>query len=260
MSGTYTKHPYGEWVAYEFTDNGTVKTTEGLVDALAVSAGVTGHRDTGQAPVAGTVVESLLSTTSGSHTVTIGQPGAAGAAAGGSTVGSFTTRWTVPVQNGSAGGTHQGAGATAGSDGKGIHSSITGVDVEYGMASGHGNHGSVPGDTVKTTPGSSNDESVGTGVRGVVVIKVPLSHASNVIENFYRWLTFATVTDGVVTSVERVPDNEPHTLDAEWLPAPDGVQVGWSYTDGEFIPPPPPTREDLISELQNRIDDLHRGE
>jgi len=96
------------------------------------------------------------------------------------------------------------------------------------------------------------------GSSGVVIVRVPAAYAQNVQETFHGWDSFALVNDGVVTEVTKVPDNEPHTLDAEWLPCAAEVQPGWSHADGEFTPPPAPTRDDLIAELKERIKDLQK--
>jgi hypothetical protein len=56
-------------------------------------------------------------------------------------------------------------------------------------------------------------------------------------ETFHGWDSFALVTDSVVTEVTRVPDNEPHTLDAEWVACSSEVSVGWVLVDGDFYSP-----------------------
>lgn len=243
VSGTYTKHPHKaangtDAVAYEFIDDGTVKTTDGLVETLIVGGGGSGDSFGG---LGGAFVDGVVKVAAGANTVTVGQ-----SVAGVNNFGTDSWLGSTVAFGGRSNASHPSVVARKHT------SSITGADVDYCM------------DRNGPTPANRGAGAVAgvnaLGSAGVVIIRVPLSHASNVTENFYRWLTYATVTDGVVTSIERVPDNEPHTLGSEWLPAHDGVQVGWSYTDGEFTPPPPPTREDLISELQNRIDDLHRGE
>ena len=244
VSGDYKKprHEYNDgvtdWVAYEWTDDGTITTSGGLVEALLVGGG--SYRTSVPRFCGGRVNEGLL-LIGDSHTITVGKGQQTQSATWGtgSAISGVVEQGPVPYP---ATGTYVSAGTAPNG---GVISKITGSEVNYAAHS-------------LGTPGGSTATNVSAGLDGVVVIRVPAAFAPNVQENRHGWDSFALVTDGVVTDVTRVPDNEPHTLDAEWLPCDAEVQAGWSHADGEFTPPPAPTRDDLIAELKERIKDLQK--
>ena len=270
VSGSPKRYAYKDgidWVAFEWTQDGSVTTTDGLVDALVVAAGLTGKRVTGAAPVAGNVLPAMQYLTAAEHMLTVGKVNAnAGDNSGMSQLGVVSARITVQTQNAGPGGTHIGAGATAPSDGAGIHSNITGSDVEYGMASGSGDQGSIPADTVKTTPGSANDVSLGPGIDGVVIVRVPAALTEKVDPG--KWVTrsnnFAVVENGVVTETytEHHYGNGTTTPlpQTDLIPCDANVTEGYSYENGEFVAPPaleiPAAQQEIldkINELQQEL-------
>jgi len=259
VSGDYKnpRHEYNDgvtdWVAYEWTDDGTLTTTDGLLDMLLVSGGGAGSSNSTHS-VYGTCgrVEQGINYLSGTqHDVKVGAGGQWAVMNGRSYPSSCGPHAATFVGYGQP---TYGSGATDPSvdiNPAGIRSSITGPDTEYAPGNtASSTHGHVVGQ-----PGRDTDRN---GFRGVVIVRVPAANAQSVAENFHGWDSFALVTDGVVTEVTKVPDNEPHTLDAEWLPCAAEVQPGWSHADGEFTPPPAPTRDDLIAELKERIKDLQK--
>ena len=72
MDGTYTKHTYGDWVAYEWTDDGSVTAQDiGLVDALVIGAG--GSSSGSYAGTAGCLIHGVDGLVSGSTAIIVGQ-------------------------------------------------------------------------------------------------------------------------------------------------------------------------------------------
>ena len=71
----------------------------------------------------------------------------------------------------------------------------------------------------------------------MVIIRVPKDKAQSVTENFFRWISYATVEDGVVTQVNKVADNGAYTAATDQIPCNPGVEVGYLYEDGEFVAP-----------------------
>ena len=76
VTGSPTKHEYtdadgNDWTAYEWIADGSVTTTEGLVDSLIVGGGARGATGTG-----GGVIDSLAYLKNGVSTVSIGAGGA----------------------------------------------------------------------------------------------------------------------------------------------------------------------------------------
>lgn len=69
-------------------------------------------------------------------------------------------------------------------------------------------------------------------------------------------MKYAIIEAGIVTNVV-IADAEYAELQG-WVAAGDLVEIGWSYVDGEFVDlrpellpaPPPPTKEDLLAQLQ----------
>lgn len=274
VTGTYTKHTYGDWVAYEWTDDGTVTTSGGLVDALIVGAG--GNTDSGYSysGTGGGVIDNVFEVGT-TVPVKVGKPGSGYSPAnngggfsqlgdvriGGGGYAQSRQRQPNGYLNETSTGRHSGAGAGGDAPdpdtgGAGHSSAIRNNTAElYARGGGKAPHSSPrPGD------GADRQNNGGTakGIAGVVILRVPKEYAENVQETFHGWDSFALVTDSVVTDVTRVPDNEPRTLDAEWLPCGADVQPGWDHADGDFTPPPAPTKDDLIDALQAQIKDLQK--
>jgi len=306
VSGTYTQPRYEytdadgmDWIAYEWTDDGTITTSDGLVDALIVGAGgPTGgplnYTYMGYGGAGGVHAGAISLNGNSPINVQVGQPtlgyntletvshskvGIAIAIAGGGGVsnntadvggdggcgggGTSVSTIGVGIQGGNGGYGTRPAGGGAGGDANGT---TAGPGRQFAYTSNTPKMYAVGGSsTTPNTPntgngcgGTMNTSARQPGSSGVVIIRVPKEYAQGVAETFHGWDSFALVTDGVVTEVKRVPDNEPHTLDAEWLPCDAEVQAGWSHADGEFTPPPAPTRDDLIAELKERIKDLQK--
>ena len=227
VTGTYTPHRYNDgvtdWVAYEFTDDGTVTTSDGLMDCLVVAGGAAGGA--GAFAGGGAFITGIQQFTSGNLTVKVGEGATApGTNAGWSQLGDFKPVGPTTVSSG--GGQH--LGYPGDNPAAGFSSSITQLPVQYSRS----NIATPP-----TNTGSGSNS--GPGAAGVVIVRVPKAYADGVAENFHGWESFALVNDGVVTNVTKVPDNEPRTLDAEWVPGSADVQVGWGYVEGEFVSPEP---------------------
>lgn len=172
-----------DWSAFEWTGDGTVTTTEGLVEALLVGGGITVEKNLGAYPIAAKVLNQMVIVTAQAHTVTVGAKNGSGAGHGGapgnaSVFAGVTTGLVVASQI-----AHMGSAATVKNDPHGVISSITGTPVEYAQAGLGGNFPATvpPGLTdvrVGTTPGSSNDVAAGDGHDGVVIIRGPQSNVT----------------------------------------------------------------------------------
>jgi hypothetical protein len=210
VTGTYTKHTYDEWVAYEWTGDGSVTTSGGLADILLVGGGGFGATFGGITfNGSGGHAVSGLHDLNVSHNVVVAS--ASNAVGDNSELGPYMAR---------GGSRTDGRGAF-------LTSEITGISDVYGRGS-------------QASPRANKGEGGKNGVNGssgVCIIRVPKEYADNVQETFHGWDSFALVTDGVVTEVTRVPDNEPHTLDAEWVACSSEVSVGWVLVDGDFYSP-----------------------
>ena len=261
VTGVYTPHRYNDgpggvggtdWVVYEFTDDGTLTTqVGGLVDAFFVSGGSGNPPNTltqNGGGGGGSVLSGIELLPDGELDVVIGAGGVGNTSDWENSMGRASSIGTLATPMGFAY-ANQGAGATPANRRLPIASSITGTSQTY-----------AAGESGNATPSTTTfgDGFNPNGKRGVVIVRVPKAYADGVAENFHGWESFALVNDGVVTDVTKVPENEPHTLDAEWLPCDADVQPGWDHTDGEFTPPPAPTRDDLIAELKDRIKDLQK--
>jgi len=276
VSGTYTKHSYNDgvmdWVAYEWTDDGTITTSGGLVDALVVGGGSqgggSGNGGGGGSATAGVIATAATEQVSVSTKNISSGNVADNRSIFGQLIAGPGVDNTIPSNvggpfggmqagyNAGGGGGALGDGGSDGTPGRGLISSIRdGNPVEYGR--GGAGKTFIVGEPDANTGGGGDGNNY-EGADGVVIVRVPAANAQGVAETFHGWDSFALVTDGVVTEVTKVPDNEPHTLDAEWLPCPADVQAGWSHADGEFTPPPAPTRDDLIAELKAQIKDLQK--
>jgi len=239
VSGDYEKHPDGDWVAYEFKDNGTITTSGGIVDALLVGGG--SYRTSVPRFCGGRVNEGLL-LIGESHTITVGKGQQTQSATwgSGSAISGVIEQGPVPYP---ATGNYADAGTAPNG---GVISNITGSEVNYAAHS-------------LGTPGGSTAVNNTAGLDGVVVIRVPAANAPNVQETFHSWNNYASVENGVVVETQKLPDNQPRTLSNEWVDAPAEVSVGWIYDGSEFVPPAPPSNKDLIAELEARVEELRKA-
>jgi len=255
VSGTFTKHPYGDWVAYEWTGDGSVKVSEGLVDTLMVAGGMYYGSSIAASTSGGRVSAGILDLSADTYDCTVDvkfahtQRGNAGS----------SLRRSDGVDVAIA---HRGLSYVAGNNEpfgafadigigelfNGFKSSITGVEKEYGQ--GYKINGSATSDA----PGNAG-QAVGDAHDGAIIIRVPAANAQNVIENFYRWISYATVENGVVTKVTKTPDNKPYTASAQEVECDASVQEGYLYENGEFTAPEP-DYSDEIEALTARLEEL----
>jgi hypothetical protein len=274
VTGTYTKHSYGDWVAYEFTDDGTLTAGGGLVDALIVGGGAAASASFSGG--AGGVMHGVQDFTAATHNVLVGTTPTDGtntdgsrSAVGDDSIGGGLARMVCPngFQDFESSGYGAGAGSTGDAPdrdtgGPGFLSSITGTPLEY--AQGGGKYRSDP-DFAALPPGSGSDRQNNSdvfqyrGTDGVVIVRVPAANAQNVAETFHGWDNYASVENGVVVETQKLPDNQPRTLSNEWLDAPAEVSVGWIYDGSEFVPPAPPSNKDLIAELEAQVEELRKA-
>jgi hypothetical protein len=268
VSGDYTKHTYDDWVAYEWTGDGTVTTSGGLVDSLLVGQGGLQH-DSGAGGGGGGAFQSLINvgtvedisveTRSGipgnQVYLKAGGPSSLGnwQVAGGGTGyanGNLSGNGFAPAAPAGPGGGAGGKGTNT-YPGPGMKSSITGSEVEYGRGGW------------KDTPATSNPGEGGGGSGGQniwgnpgrVIIRVPKEYAPSVQENRHGWLHFATVENGVVTSVNKTPDNLPYTAAVDEVPCGSEVSEGWNYDGSEFVAPEP-DYSDQIKQLEEQLQTL----
>jgi hypothetical protein len=169
-TGSPTKHPYTDangqaWVAYQWTGNGSVTTTDGLVDLLMIGAGACrGGSSTVIGGSGGRLVTGLRKVTATTNTVTVAPPNTTGGASLPSLFGSESTGVMVyPL--GDAPALNHGAGGTVANPKLGAQSSITGTVVTYGAAEDPSNFGG----------GAS--AGMNPLVGGVVIVRVPAVNA-----------------------------------------------------------------------------------
>lgn len=271
VSGTFTKHNDGDWVAYEWTDDGNIKTTEGIVDVLVVAGG-SGTGDTsgrGWAGGAGKVLRSLMPS-SGTVPITVGQYRKTGASNpydnpgypssfGSNSIGSGSGGYIDSSSDGSA-----GPPPSPGIAGPGLKYDITGTELEYGRGGGNqlnvthsvpaaGEYGWAA--SAKSRHGGSDVYVEGTG--GVVIVRVPASNAEGVVLTRHGWLNHATVEDNVVVSVTKTPDNQPYKTAVDEVECDPSVQVGYTYDEetNTFVAPKP-DYSDEIAALTERLEEL----
>ena len=249
VSGTYTPHTYNDgvtdWVAYEFTANGTITTSAGLVDMLVVGGG----QRTSTSASGGLVNDGMQLLASTTHTLTV--------ASGLQTTGSGDSTYVTSngdvlvVSPGGAGSYNRGAGALSpGQIATPRYSSITGNNEAYGA----GQSEAISNKKNKGSGFSPNREEAS----GTVIIRVPAANAQGVSETRHSWLNFATVENGVVTSVNKTPDNVPYTTAVDEVPCGPEVAEGWNYDGSEFVAPEPDYSEQ-IKELEEQLKNL-RGD
>jgi len=73
--------------------------------------------------------------------------------------------------------------------------------------------------------------------------------------NVHGWNNYASVENGVVTSVNKVPDNVPYTTAVDEIPCGPEVTEGWNYDGSEFVAPEPDYSEQ-IKELEETLKNL----
>ena len=252
VTGDYTKYPYNDgvmdWVAYEWTGDGTLQTSGGLVDALVVGGGGPAMSTTGWG--GGGYLVSGLRTVPTTADITIGQ---GGGKANWDTSDALTKGRETSLGNIKAGGGgHSFAGPTG--DGtnsepwNGFYSTIVDGSTSVLYAPN--------GKSTVAAPGrGSNNPSSRAGQPGVVIVRVPAANATATRENPHGWLNFATVENGVVTSVNKTPDNIPYTTAVDEVSCDPEVAEGWNYDGSEFIAPEPDYSEQ-IKELEETLNNL----
>ncbi len=237
VSGTFTKHPYDDWIAYEWTADGSVTTTVGLVDALIIGGGATENNERG---MPGSFIDGLVSFPGTPQNIKIGVNGGSHNFPGQKTIVGDTT-----VQGG---GTYPSLNVDN-TTFPGVNSDITGTGKWYACGTLSPNKEGRFGDSGNSTISAQ---------KGVVIIRVPSANAPNVTENFYRWISYATVENGVVTKVTKTPDNKPYTASAQEVECDASVQEGYLYENEEFTAPEP-DYSDEIAALTARLEELRNG-
>jgi len=267
VSGTYDKHTYndadGDWVAYEFTDDSTLDISEGLVDMVLIGPGA-GNRTTAPGGSGGQLIYGFHKLNSGSHQVTVE---AYSSNARTQTKIEGPTNLYSGYANANS---NHSLGKNRPSDddltaGKGaFFSYITGQKVYYGIA--EDSTGSKPNNPeypqskgVRPNKGDGGGFGASSwnrpGSAGCLIIRVPKEYAEGVSETRHGWLNFATVENGVVTSVNKTPDNIPYTTAVDEIPCGPEVAEGWNYDGSEFVAPKPDYSEQ-IKELEETLKNL----
>jgi hypothetical protein len=165
----YTDAQGFDWTAYEWVADGNLTVTEGLVDALIVGGGVS---NPGEWAEGGDVFEGIMLLSAGVTNVLVGGGARPIGSQFGKVIARSGTQTVMPLV------LPMGAGARAYSGfpgaytpgvvdpalANGVHSPITGVDVEYGKS-----HVGTPG----VNPGDGGS----VGKPGVVIVRVPRANA-----------------------------------------------------------------------------------
>ncbi|MEK9805778.1 MAG: hypothetical protein VW551_05755 [Euryarchaeota archaeon] len=261
VSGTFTKHPYGDWVAYEWHDNGFFSIDEGLIDYLVVGGGLYYHTSTPSDTSGGRVSHGIQDFASETFSCEVGKKGmryTQSTPAEPSYIHDSSYSLVAVAHPGdhfsTSGYDAVPYGAFAdlpnGLYYDGYKSSITGTEREYGQ----GYKRTFP---TSDAPGNAGQNAAGAK-DGVIIIRLPAANAQNVIENFYRWISYATVENGVVTKVTKTPDNQPYTASAQEVECDASVQKGYLYENGEFTAPEP-DYSDEIEALTARLEELRNG-
>lgn len=269
VTGTYTKHSYGDWVAYEFTDDGffTLDSEGGLVEALIVSAASVSTTRTDQGGHGGGVFRGVeYFDGAGPHEVIVGQSGQYASSGGPTLLNGMGPTGGLWGDSGWAGATKPpypstGLGGLSSYPGPGVMDDILGPSDVRGYGGG-GEDDAVYGGGNPPRANSGGGSTPGgdiPGAAGVCIVRVPAGKADGVAENFHGWDNYASVENGVVVETQKLPDNQPRTLSNEWLDAPAEVSVGWIYDGSEFGPPAPPSNKDLIAELEAQVEELRKA-
>jgi hypothetical protein len=171
-----TRYQYGDWVAYEFTADGSVTTTEGLADVLVSSGGggwgsYYGH--------GGRLTVGVEKIGSGKHDVVIGKGGNNNNPQSHSEASSLGVIRCGPINAdtlerhacGAGGANYDGNNKTCH---PGVWSDITGTNLEYAAASVGTGWRENSGMGGRPT---GNEGGNGKGANGVVICRVPKAHA-----------------------------------------------------------------------------------
>lgn len=171
-TGSPTKHTYtdadGDWVAYEFTADGSCTTTAGgLVEYLIAAGGCgswNGLAGSGNSVIGGSRVITGVSFIDANNAVTVGQ--GAPSSTGGTVV---PTNWKGGISSiGPLSVADQWVSAGAGPDSLGLTSSILGSADVFGLS----------WITTRATVPNRGEARANTGGNsGVVIIRVPAAHA-----------------------------------------------------------------------------------
>ena len=175
VTGMPNRYSYGDWVAFEWTADGSLTTQAGgLVDALVLGAGGVGRP--GALGGGGGLLVGLHSLPSGESLATIAQPNASAYADVGapSTLGPLNSGYSTR---------HRGSLGVQ----SGYPSSITGTEQEYGK-------GSPPtSGAPRPNKGDGNDVHGASGSSGVCIVRVPAAQAAGVDPATYNDVTVRSV-------------------------------------------------------------------
>lgn len=272
--------PDGEtlWVAYEWTDTSVphVLTSQegGLAEVLLVGGGKAGNgscnQDSSSASGHGGGVFAGKAFLEVHNELTVGKGGETGGKGyntpgrlgGESLVGVYKSGTVSPSET----------GVTSTITGTAITKAKKGPAAPMGWANGASGAANSGDGGQGAGRGTPNELEAGKGGTGIIVVRVPKENDK--IPNS-QWITrtdyYAEVTDGIVTDLyqEKVyGDDTVRTENGKYaspeqpedlIPCDPIVTEGWSYDGTDFappLPPPPPTREELVAELQARSDEL----
>jgi hypothetical protein len=238
-----------DWVAFEWTQDGSLTTDAGgLMDCLVVAGGASGGA--GAWSGGGAFITGIQSFGSSPLTVKVGAGATApGKNAGWTQLGDFKP--AGPTTCSSGGG--QFIGYPGDNPAAGFTSSITGTSRTYSRSNRP---------DVRANSGDGSNGGHGGG--GVVIVRVPAAQATKVPP--WSWVTrsnnFAVVESGVVTETY----TEHHYGDGTVSPLPQtdlipcdaNVTEGYVYENGEFVAPPAPEIPAAQQEILDRINELQK--
>lgn len=169
-TGTYTDADGVGWTYWQWTGNGSVTTTAGVVDALIVGGGGGNFRHLSRgdnfAGGGGAVFEGIKAIGSGTHNVVVGANGANRQGYDGGdanqTYGFASTIGTAFDSGRTAYGFHRPPGQTANLTSIPYTSNITGTPLLVGSINGNGG-----------VYGAGSPNNTGASTAGVVIIRVP---------------------------------------------------------------------------------------
>ena len=188
-----------DWVAFEWTADGEVKTTKGVIDTLLIGGGGGGlYNSQATGGCGGSAVAGLWELSGTTHTVTVGPAGVAGTSGQPTTdiQGKNTTLGDIELPaTGGAAFAQSNTGGNGGvgpspdlmEGGPGFHSDITGNNVEYGRGgwkTGATNAPATKG-TLGWGGGGNINQNVAPATGGCVILRVPAAQAAGVNSNEY---------------------------------------------------------------------------
>lgn len=214
-----------EWAAFEWTADGSVTTSGGLVDCLVVAGGASGGA--GAWSGGGAFITGIQSFAAGALTVGVGTGAPAPGVNGGwSQLGDFKPAGPTTTSTDAG----QYIGYPGDNPAAGFNSSITGVSHTYSRSN-------RPDIRANSGDGSNG----GPGAAGTVIIRTPASNVTATSGWVTRITHYASVTDGVVTDTHvgyEYPDGTVTPLPSgEWVECDASVSDGWLLVDGEWLPP-----------------------